>query len=318
MIPVYNRRAFLTQAINSSLCQTASNVEIVVSDDCSSEDLRSSVEAFRDARIRYYRNGVQLGAARNHQQAVSLAQGLFVIALNSDDLVLPNCLEVAGQALKKWENAAAAYFSTTYLVGSSVQGCHEIPSLEFANDATLAENSWLEGYHCTSPTCCLFRKAAFDAVGGYRAKLRFAYDWDLYMRFIRNGGGVVFVPEVLSIYRKHPEQMINAHSIDAVLDVLDMWHLPEYSHWSSVTIAGLVLTHCMSTVRQGGSLRAVFKKLRECKLKYKLWLGLPGVLLQKAGLLGDARTSADANYRTPERVDLAIEAARALLKAQLS
>ena len=129
VIPVYNRRDLLRQAIHSCLCQTTPNFEIVVSDDGSSEDLRSAVEAFRDARVSYYRNDARLGAAMNHQEAVSRARGVYVLALNSDDFVLPECLEVAACALQKWGNAAAAYFSTTYLTGSTIQGFHEIPAL---------------------------------------------------------------------------------------------------------------------------------------------------------------------------------------------
>ena len=319
VIPVYNRRDLLIQAVDSCLCQTISDFEVVVSDDGSSEDLRSVVETFRDSRISYYRNDARLGATRNHQQAVSRAQGEYVITLNSDDLVLPSCLEIAGQALKKWENAAAAYFSTTYLTDATVQGFHEIPRIEFANNETYQQNPWLEGYHGTSPSCCLFRKTAFDEIGGYRTTLRFAYDWDLYMRFMRRGSGVVFVPEVLSVYRRHAEQMVNDRSIDGLLDVLDLWCLPEYSHWSSATIAGLVLTHCSDTVRKKGSLRAVLRTLRKYDQKQRLWSGLPAALLKKTGLLGKGeKAGLGENYRTPNGVEAAIQRARAMLKDHAS
>lgn len=315
VIPVYNRRAFLVQAIHSCLYQTAPSLEIVVSDDCSSENLCSAAEAFGDPRIRYYRNQVRLGAARNHQQAASLSRGSYVLVLNSDDFLLPQCLDVAGRALEGWENAAAAYFSPTYLVGSTIQGFHEMPDMAFANDETLLQNSWLEGYHGTSPSFCLFRKAAFDAIGGYRLTLRFAYDWDLYMRFMKNGGGVVFVPEVLSVYRRHSEQMVNDRSIDGLLDVLDLWGSPEYSHWSPTTIASLVLTHCSDTVRKGGSLVPVFEMIRNHKAKGRLWPGLPVAFLRKLGFLrGAENADAGAYYRTPNGVEVAIQTARAVLE----
>jgi GT2 family glycosyltransferase len=316
-IPVYNRRDLLMQAIRSCLCQTAAEVEIVVSDDCSSEDLCSALEVFQDPRISYYRNNVRLGATRNHQQAVSRARGVYVLVLNSDDFVLPDCLEVAVRGLQKWKSAAAAYFSATYLTGSTIQGSHEMPRVEFADDETYLKNPWLEGYHGTSPSCCLFRKAAFDGIGGYREMLRFAYDWDLYMRFMRKGGGVVFIPEVLSVYRRHGEQMVNDRSIDGLLDVLDLWRQPEYSHWTSATIAGLVLTYCSDTIRKGKSLRPVLHSLRKYELKERILFGLPSALLRKARLSGGGKeVGAGENYRTPNDVELAIQKARTMLKNQ--
>jgi len=315
VIPVYNRREFLLQAIDSCLRQTTPSIEIIVSDDRSSEDLCSAVGSFRDPRVHYYRNEIRLGAAGNHQQAVSRATGSHVLTLNSDDFLLPECLEVAGRALDERTSAAAAYFSTTYIVGSTIQGSHPMPAVPFADHSTLLENPWLEDYHGTSPTCCLFRKAAFDGIGGYRPGLRFAYDWDLYMRFMKIGGGVVFVPEVLSVYRKHSEQMVNNRSIDGLRDVLDLWRLPEYSHWSSSSIASLVLTHCSNTIRKGGNLIQVLEELRRHDLRRKLLSGMPAAFFRKACLHGKDNVDLRANYyRSPNGIARAIRTARAILR----
>jgi glycosyltransferase involved in cell wall biosynthesis len=315
VIPVYNRRDFLLQAIDSCLRQTTSSIEIIVCDDCSSEDLRSAVGSFREPRVHYYRNEIRLGAARNHQTAASRARGLYVLTLNSDDFLLPECLEVAGRALDEWNGAAAAYFSMTYLEGSTVQGSQPMPDVPFADNCTLLENPWLEGYHGTSPTCCLFRKAAFDGIGGYRPGLRFAYDWDLYMRFMRIGGGVVFVPEVLSVYRKHPEQMVNRRSIDGLLDVLDLWRLPEYSHWPPSRIASLVLTHFSATIRKGGNLIEVLDELRRHEVRRKLLSGMPVAFFRKACFLrGNDNVVLPANYRAPNGIARAIQTAGTILR----
>jgi len=313
VIPVYNRRNFLLKAIESSLRQTATSYEVVVSDDCSSEDLRAVVTSFKEPRIRYHRNETRIGASRNHQQAVSRATGSYVLALNSDDLLLPECLEVAGQALDERETAAAAYFSTTYLRGSKVEGFHPIPKIPFANAKVLVENPWLEGYHGTSPTCCLFRKAAFDRIGGYRPALRFVYDYDLYMRFLRIGGGVVFLPEVLSVYRMHPEQMCGNQTLDALRDILDLWLLPEYSHWASSTVASLVLFHCLDANGKGTDLAQVIAEVRRRKLLMKVLVGLPTAFFCKAFPSRAEEAAMEANYRVPNGVDRAIKSAGNIL-----
>ena len=93
-IPAYNRSDYLRQALESCLRQTVDDFEVIVSDDCSSEDLGAVVRSFGDPRIVYHRSEVRLGATANHQRAVTLSRGTYAITLNSDDLLLPDCLEV--------------------------------------------------------------------------------------------------------------------------------------------------------------------------------------------------------------------------------
>src|SRR5689334_1165628 len=120
-IPAYNRSDYLRQAIASCLAQSISDFEIIVSDDCSSEDICAVVRSFDDPRIAYHRSEYRLGATANHQKAISLSTGTYAIALNSDDMLLPNCLEVAGGELDRRPQAAAVYFACTYLDGDEAK-----------------------------------------------------------------------------------------------------------------------------------------------------------------------------------------------------
>ena len=69
VIPAYNRGEYLRQALASCLAQTTSDFEVIVSDDCSAEDLQSVAASFGDARIKYSKSEIRLGAAKNHQRA---------------------------------------------------------------------------------------------------------------------------------------------------------------------------------------------------------------------------------------------------------
>src|SRR5438309_8404285 len=104
-IPAYNRPAYLSQAISSALAQTIDDFEVIVSDDCSIDELASVVASFHDSRLKYHRSRERLGAARNHQISVDLSQGDYVVNLHSDDLLLPTYLEVAGSDLNACEGA---------------------------------------------------------------------------------------------------------------------------------------------------------------------------------------------------------------------
>lgn len=313
-IPAYNRPEYLVQAIRSALAQTTEDFEVIVSDDCSTDDLESVVASFHDSRLKYQRSKVRLGAARNHQTSVELSCGDYIVNLHSDDLLLPNYLDVAGAELASREKAAAVYSSVAYLQNGTITGCQSVPRIRFADGSILSENLWLEKFHNVAPTSCLFRRSAFNSVGGYRVTLRFAYDWDLYMRFMLIGGGVVFSREVLSVYRRHEEQASQTSSDDGLYDILDLWRLKEYSHWKASDVADLVLTSLRQKKHLAGC-AAVLSEVNRRGVTVNLLSGMPIALYER--LAGKRRqgTSLDVNYELPLRMDTAVGAARALTGA---
>ena len=85
IMPVYNGAKYIAQAIDSVLCQRVP-VEILVIDDCSTDDTRKIVESYSsDRRVRYVKNKKNMGAARSRNKGVSLAEGKYVAFLDADD-----------------------------------------------------------------------------------------------------------------------------------------------------------------------------------------------------------------------------------------
>jgi glycosyltransferase involved in cell wall biosynthesis len=312
-IPAYNLAEYLRQAIRSCLAQTVSDFEIVVSDDCSAEDLGSVAKSFGDSRLRYYRNAERLGATKNFQRSVYLSQSEYIVNLNSDDLLLPTYLEVAGAALDQCGEAAAVYSAVMGLSGSTVTRWHSMPKVHFANRQGYLDNPWLEKFHNVGPTCCLFRKSAFDRIGGYRVSLMFAADWDLFMRFMNIGGGVLFLPQILSVARSHDGQMTRISTSDGLQDILELWQLDEYSHWPAWEIAHLALAQASAAVRSGGPWLDILHQIRSRGLASRVLRGVPRALLEKARQRMRAGTGVDTNYEPPVNVESAIRAATALI-----
>jgi glycosyltransferase involved in cell wall biosynthesis len=315
-IPVYNRSDYLCQAIASCLAQTVSDFEVIVSDDCSSENLLAVVQSFGDPRIVHHRAESRLGAVANHQKVVSLSRGAYVINLHSDDMMLPNCLEIAGRALDGRPEAAAVYFSCTYLEDGRVSGGSLVPGVDFADSTSLMRQPWLERFHGVAPSCCLFRRAVFDQTGGYRTSLKLAYDWDLYLRFLTAGGGVIFVPQILGVCGLHNEQAVQTSSIDGLWDMFQLW--PDNDHWLARELAGLVLTQCGLKMRRGdgaGGIVRMFKEIHRRKLARRLLGGLPGALSDKIRTrIGVARSDDAQHYIPPINRDTAIEQANMVLR----
>jgi glycosyltransferase involved in cell wall biosynthesis len=85
VIPTYNRTRLLPRAIRSILRQTYSNIEIVVVDDGSSEDVASVVRRFRDDRVRYVRHAVNKGLPAARNTGIREARGEVIAFLDDDD-----------------------------------------------------------------------------------------------------------------------------------------------------------------------------------------------------------------------------------------
>ena len=104
LIPAYKRR-YLGEAIASCLAQSYRELELIIVDDASPEDLRSVVDGFHDDRIRYYRNEKNCGAldvVDNWNICLSYAQGDYVICMGDDDRLLPNCLEEYAKLIDRY------------------------------------------------------------------------------------------------------------------------------------------------------------------------------------------------------------------------
>ncbi len=93
ILPTYNRSATLVAACRSVLTQSFHDLELIVVDDGSSEDVRSLVLAIGDPRVRYIRRARNGGAGAARNTGLAAATGEFVAFQDSDDLWLPNKLE---------------------------------------------------------------------------------------------------------------------------------------------------------------------------------------------------------------------------------
>jgi glycosyltransferase involved in cell wall biosynthesis len=93
-MPAYNAGKFISQAINSILCQTFSDFELIIIDDASKDNTWSLITAFDDSRIRKYRNANNLGISLTRNALIELAEGTYVAWLDADDISTFNRLEV--------------------------------------------------------------------------------------------------------------------------------------------------------------------------------------------------------------------------------
>jgi len=115
-MPVHNSSKFIEESVSSVLNQTYSNFELLIVDDCSSDnsyELMRNLEK-KDFRIHIFKNETKSGAAATRNLALKNAKGDFIAFLDSDDLWKPNKLEV--QMNFMLTNAIAFSFTSYELV----------------------------------------------------------------------------------------------------------------------------------------------------------------------------------------------------------
>ena len=111
--PTYNCGSFIGETIESVQRQTYTNWEMIIVDDCSTDDTKNVVEKYQeqDERIKYHCLTENSGAAVARTKAMDLAAGQYMAFLDSDDLWMPDKLE---KQLEFMQKNNYAFTSTSY------------------------------------------------------------------------------------------------------------------------------------------------------------------------------------------------------------
>lgn len=98
-IPTYNRAdSYLSQTLESAVNQTYRNIEILISDNCSTDNTESVVKSFNDPRICYFRQKENIKANENFNFLLKEARGDYFLLLHDDDLIDSDFVETCIKA----------------------------------------------------------------------------------------------------------------------------------------------------------------------------------------------------------------------------
>lgn len=176
IIPAYNGVSrYLQQAIESVLAQRYQEVELIVVDDASTDETAGLVLRFPQAR--YFRRAENAGQAASRNDGARLAKGAYLAFLDQDDLWEPSMLEETVAVLEADPAAAIVHCD-----GHQVNERNEILEYDGAMKHFATITQLLRGGHDVATSGSLFRKASFDAVGGYDEHLPIWEDIDLSIR----------------------------------------------------------------------------------------------------------------------------------------
>jgi glycosyltransferase involved in cell wall biosynthesis len=215
IIPNYNHARFLSKRINSVLQQTFRDFELILLDDCSTDNSRSILFSYAcDPRVRIEFNEVNSGSPyKQWNKGVRLAHGEYVWIAESDDYADEKLLERLVAVLdaepqvvyvncRSWRVHADDRldgYGDSYLL--------DVDRNKWTNDFNVDGREECRNYFVHLNSVCnassvLFRKAVYERVGGADEKLRFCGDWKLWAAMALNGR-VAHIREPLNYYRIH-------------------------------------------------------------------------------------------------------------------
>jgi glycosyltransferase involved in cell wall biosynthesis len=169
IVPTYNRADVLPRAIKSVLEQSFRDLELLVVDDGSDDDIAGVVEQFDDRRLRYMSEShCGVSAARNAGAAA--AQGEWLVFLDNDDELVPDALSLLG---------GVAASERTLLVGGVTRVAAANGHLVVLPDPQLV---LAKRFTPLLAGAFAIRKAAFDEIGGYDAALGYSENTELAWR----------------------------------------------------------------------------------------------------------------------------------------
>jgi len=195
VIPTHNRAALVKAAIDSVLAQSRQVREIIVVDDASTDDTRNLLAGY-GSRIRVL-HGDGKGAAEARNRGMRAAQGKWIAFLDDDDVWVADKIE-RQMALAEQAPDARLIYCSDYAVDEALQVLYLRPAQPL-HRGDVFDRLLIKNFIFTS--CAVARRDAIEEAGYMDTALRFAHDWDLWLK-IAARYPVDFHPEPLVLYRQ--------------------------------------------------------------------------------------------------------------------
>lgn len=211
LIPTFNRAEMLRKAISSVLAQTNVDIEVVVSDNCSTDNTKEVVEEFSgDARLRYSCNSSNLGMVGNWRRAIyELAESEWFLLMSDDDYLTDSrYLHQAACAIKEFQ---PAFVYAGGVVEDTVAGTAQKVQLPFrglvSGDKVFSSRGTIKPQDAILCNM-VFRRSDALRLGFLSNPDNLSCDSELYLKLCAEGS-VYSVPDPVCVYLKHGANLVD-------------------------------------------------------------------------------------------------------------
>jgi glycosyltransferase involved in cell wall biosynthesis len=197
VLPVYNGADYLTESIESVIAQTYANWELIIVNDCSTDDSLAiaSKYASQDARIKVFTNPQNLKLPKTLNAGFEHATGVYYTWTSDDNKYKPDALRVMVKNLEKNPDAIMVYADYTCIDSNGRE----------AELAKMLEPKYLFTGNVIG-ACFLYTADAAKKAGAYDADLFLAEDYDYWIRLYKIGN-ILHIEDDLYYYRIHGKSL---------------------------------------------------------------------------------------------------------------
>jgi glycosyltransferase involved in cell wall biosynthesis len=184
VIPLYNKEAYVAKTLNSLLNQTYQNFEVVIVNDCSTDNSLRVVEKIDDSRIKIIEHSENKGLSVSRNTGINAATHPYIAFLDADDQWDSVYLETIGNLVEEYPDEFV--FATHYR--EQYKNKFFIPKSKFPHNTkgkTLLIRDFFQinlGRLIFTQSCIVVHKSIFKKVGYYDEDVTFAEDIDFFIR----------------------------------------------------------------------------------------------------------------------------------------
>ncbi len=229
----YNHAKYLDQRMESLLAQTYPNLEIIIIDNCSTDNSLDVLAKYKERpHVKIVALQGNIGNINTSNMGVGMSRGEFFMFAEADDYSAPEEIELLYQAMAPHETIGAA-FCRSYMVDAAGKvfgqdfdsGRRDFKKFcagDVLIPGAMAQRFFL--YSCIIPnySAVLFRRSYYDLAGGMSHRYKTCADWDFWFRMVRHSD-LYYLATPLNYFRRHAQATGSIYGIQLTLtEIMDL------------------------------------------------------------------------------------------------
>lgn len=215
VMSVYNGTPYLRTSVESILSQTFTDFELIIIDDGSTDSTWKILTEYadRDERVNLLKNEENIGLTKSLNKGLRLAKGEYIARQDADDVSFPDRFQLQTRFLDNYLEVGAIGTAAEVIdeQGMSLRRSYVLIEHESIQACLLVNN-----YNCLYHSSMMVRRSLMRALGGYREELRYAQDYDLWLR-LSQFTRVENLPDILICVRRSATNITKKHRQEQLL-----------------------------------------------------------------------------------------------------
>ncbi len=184
IIPLYNKENYIQATLQSVLRQDFEDFEVLIIDDCGTDNSVEKAKEIQDSRIRHIAHEKNKGLSASRNTGIQHAKAHYLAFLDADDQWKPQFLSEIDALIAQY-GKEAALFATKYEVRfqDGKTTVYPFPNIPFEGRGLIEDFFSVNlGYNFYCPSSLCASKAVFDTIGGYDETIQYSEDVDFNIR----------------------------------------------------------------------------------------------------------------------------------------